>query len=132
MGDELTGDTWNIPLPSGAWVQVRSNMSVTDQRAVQAAVDVEIRTDGEGNNVARLPGDHQARRRAALLYQIITGWSYAEQGIPIPSQNLAGIDAVDSVLSNIKDMNEIDEKIAPLMELVNPSRRPNSTRPSRS
>lgn len=119
-----------IDLPSGAWIEVRDDLSVADQRAVQGAVDVEIRTDGEGNNVARLPGDHQARRRSALLYQIITNWSWAEQGIPVPSQNLAGADAVDSVISSIRDMNEIDEKIAPLMELVNPSRRPNSRKPS--
>ena len=119
-----------IVLPSGAWLEVRDTMTVADQRAVQGAVDVEVRTDGEGNNVARLPGDHQARRRAALLYQIITAWSYTEQGIPVPSQNAAGVDAVDSVISDIKDMNEAEEQIQPLMELVNPTRRPNSRRPS--
>jgi hypothetical protein len=130
LGNELTGDTWRIELPSGAWLQVRSRMTVEDQRAVQGAVDVEIHSDGQGNNVARLPGDHQAARRAALLHRIITAWSYAEQGIPVPSQNVAGVDAVDSVLNDLDDMNEVDDKIAPLMEKVNPTRRPNSRKPS--
>lgn len=130
MGNELTGDTWRIELPSGGWVQVRSRMTVEDQRAVQGAVDVEVHSDGQGNNVARLPGDHQMARRAALLHRIITGWSYAEQGIPVPSQNVAGPDTVESVLSDLDDMAAVDEAIAPLMEKVNPSRRPNSTRPS--
>jgi hypothetical protein len=130
VGNELTGDTWRIELPSGAWLQVRSRMTVEDQRAVQGAVPVEIHSDGEGGNVARLPGDHQAARRAALLHRIITAWSYAEQGIPVPSQNVAGIDTVDSVLNDLDDMNEIDEAITPLMEKVNPSRRPNSRKPS--
>ena len=130
MGNELTGDTWRIELPSGAWLQVRSKMTVEDQRAVQGAVDVEVRTDGDGNNVARLPGDHQARRRAALLHRIIVAWSYTDAGIPVPSQNVAGVDTVDSVISDLDDMNEVDEKITPLMEKVNPTRRPNSRKPS--
>jgi hypothetical protein len=131
LGNELTGDTWRIELPSGAWLQVRSRMTVEDQRAVQGAVDVEIHTDGQGTNIARLPGDHQAARRAALLHRIITAWSYAEQGIPVPSQNVAGVATVDSVLNDLDDMNEVDEAIQPLMEKVNPTRsRPNSKRPS--
>lgn len=129
MGNELTGDTWHITLPSGAWIDVRSRMTVEDQRAVQGAVDVEIHTDGEGGNVARLPGDHAMARRAALLYRIITAWSWAEQGIPIPIQNVAGIPTVESVISDLDDMTEVDEKIAPLMEKVNPTRRPNSRKP---
>ena len=60
MGNELTGDVWRIDLPSGGWIQIRSKMRVEDQRAVQGAVDVEIRSDGDGNSVARLPGDHAA------------------------------------------------------------------------
>jgi hypothetical protein len=130
VGNELTGDTWRIELPSGGWLQVRSRMTVEDQRAVQAAVDVEVHSDGEGNNVARLPGDHQARRRAALLHRIITAWSFAEQGIPVPSQNVAGVDTVDSVINDLDDMNAVDEAIQPLMEKVNPTRRPNSRKPS--
>lgn len=132
MGNELTGDNWHIPLPSGAWVEVRSIMNPKDQRAVQGAVGVEIHNDGQGASVARLPGDHQAARRAALLYRIITNWSWAEQGIPIPSQNIAGADVIEEGTFTLKDLNELDEKIAPLMEEVNPSRRPNSTRPSQS
>ena len=132
MGNELTGDTWHIPLPSGAWIEVRSRMTVEDQRAVQGAVDVEVRTDGEGGNVARLPGDHQMARRAALLYRIITAWSWAEQGIPIPAQNMAGLDTVEATLSDLDDMAEAEEKIQPLMEKVNPTRRPNSRKPSAS
>lgn len=130
MGNELTGDTWRIELPSGGWLQVRSRMTVEDQRAVQGAIDVEISNDGEGKSVARLPGDHQMIRRAALLYRIITGWSYAEQGIPIPENNLAGVSAVESVLNDIDDMATVEEAIQPLMEKVNPSRRPNSRKPS--
>ena len=130
MGNELTGDVWRIELPSGAWIQVRSKMNAEDQQAVQAAVDVEIHSDGDGQSVARLPGDHQSRRRNALLYRIITNWSWAEQGIPIPSQNVAGVATVTSVISDIDDINEVEDKIAPLMEKVNPSRRPNSKRPS--
>ncbi len=130
MGNELTGDVWRIDLPSGGWIQIRSKMTVEDQRAVQGAVDVEIRSDGDGNSVARLPGDHALARRTALLARIITNWSWAEQGIPIPENNLAGQGAVESVISDLDDWAEIDDKIAPLMEKVNPSRRPNSRRPS--
>jgi hypothetical protein len=130
VGNELTGDVWRIDLPSGGWIQIRSKMTVEDQRAVQGAVDVEIRSDGDGNSVARLPGDHALARRTALLARIITNWSWAEQGIPIPAGNLAGVAAVESVISDLDDWAEIDDKIAPLMEKVNPSRRPNSKRPS--
>ena len=130
MGNELTGDTWHIELPSGAWVEVRSTMTPKDQRAVQGAVGVEIHSDGQGASVARLPGDHQAARRAALLHRIITNGSWAEQGIPIPSQNIAGADVIEEGTFTLKDLNELDEKIAPLMEEVNPSRRPNSKQPS--
>jgi hypothetical protein len=132
VGNELTGDVWRIELPSGGWIQVRSKMTVEDQRAVQGAVDVEIRTGAEGGQVARLPGDHQMLRRAALLYRIITGWSFAEQGIPIPENNLAGVAAVESVLNDLDDMAAVEEAIAPLMEKVNPTRRPNSRKPSAS
>ena len=100
MGNELTGDIWRIELPvRRRGLRSGRQMTVEDQRAVQGAVDVEIHTDGQGTNIARLPGDHQAARRAALLHRIITAWSYAEQGIPVPSQNIAGVDAVDSVLN---------------------------------
>ena len=58
------------------------------------------------------------------------GLVVAEQGIPIPENNLAGPAAVESVIWDLDDMGEIDDKIAPLMEKVNPSRRPNSRRPS--
>ena len=86
MGNELTGDVWRIDLPSGGWVQIRSKMTVEDQRAVQGAVDVEIRSDGDGNSVARLPGDHALARRTALLARIITGLVVAGAGHPDPGE----------------------------------------------
>ena len=94
-------------------------MEAEDQRAVQAAVDVEIRSD-EGGSIARLPGDHQIRRTRALLYRIITAWSWSEQGIPVPSQNVAGVDTVDSALNDLDDMNEVDEAIPTHAKSVQP------------
>jgi hypothetical protein len=111
-------------------VELRDKLNVEDQRAVQRAVEIEITTDGSGTTVQRIPGDHTMARRAALLARIITDWSYAAQGIPIPSQNVGGADMIDSAISDLDDMNELDEKIAPLMEKANPGRRPNSRRPS--
>jgi hypothetical protein len=121
-----------VELPSGAWVELRDKLNVEDQRAVQNAVVIEITTDENGNTVQRIPGDHTMARRAALLSRIVTDWSFAAQGIPIPSQNVGGADMIDSAISDLDDMNKLDEEIRPLMEKANPGRRPNSRRPSAS
>ena len=121
-----------IDLPSGAWVEVRDNLNADDYYAVQGAVDVEVSSDGSGASVARLPGNHQLRRQDALLAEIITGWSYTEQGIPVPSQNAAGAAAIRSVIGGggkLDDYRELADAVEPLVEKVNPSRRPNSRKP---
>jgi hypothetical protein len=119
-----------VPLPSGAWVDLADTVTTAVHRAVQAAVDVEIVSDGSGSSVAKLPGDHLQRREDALLLHMITGWSWAEQGIPIPSQNAAGVDTILATITNVDDSNALSDAIQPLMEKANPTRRPNSRRPS--
>jgi hypothetical protein len=49
--------------------------------------------DGTGA-VQDIPGANDDRQRAALWWHIITDWSFASSGIPIPSQNAAGKDGV--------------------------------------
>ena len=121
MGNELTGDVWRIDLPSGGWIQIRSKMTVEDQRAVQGAVDVEIRSDGDGNSVARLPGDHALARRTALLARIITNWGGPGlEGIPVPANNIAGAAVMGSHLDS-KDYNVLAAAVQPLLDEMAPT-----------
>jgi len=111
---------------SGAWIELRDSVDTGDYYAVQSAVDLEITADPEsGTTVTRLPGDHNLRRTDALLERVIVAWSFAEQGIPVPSQNLAGRDTVRSVVTDIDDFLALAAAVEPLLEKVNPRRRPN-------
>ena len=57
------------------------------------------------------------RQRIALWAQQITGWSFADQGIPVPSQNVAGAEVVWSVLDG-PDFNALAEATQALLDEV--------------
>ena len=107
-----------VELPSGAWVELRDKLNVEDQRAVQNAVVIEITTDENGNTVQRIPGDHTMARRAALLSRIVTDWSFAAQGIPIPSQNAAGKDGVLDLLGATLTDDDYDKLVEAVHEIL--------------
>ena len=75
-----------ITLPSGSWVEVRDNTVPGDRFAVQDSVDIVIE-DGK----TYIHGAASAQWRT-FLSRIITGWSYSEKGVPLPSQNIAVLD----------------------------------------
>ena len=72
-----------IDLPSGAWVEVRDpeTFKGSDRKKVRKSIRLSVTRDG----VQEMTGDIDDVMRDALLTQIITSWSLAEQGIPLPS-----------------------------------------------
>lgn len=75
-----------ITLPSGAWVEVKDNTSPGDRFAVQDSVDIVVE---DGKTYIHGAASSQWK---AFLSRLVVGWSYSEQGIPIPSQNIAVLD----------------------------------------
>jgi len=75
-----------ITLPSGAWVDVKDNMVPGDRFAVQDSVDVVVE---DGKTYIHGAASSQYK---TFLSRLIVAWSYSEQGVPLPSQNLAVLD----------------------------------------
>ena len=76
------------------WVEYRDSVMASVRFDVKDAVKSVIRADGEGQGYQEVSGGNDDRQRAALWYHIITDWSFAATGIPVPSQNAAGKDGV--------------------------------------
>lgn len=100
-----------VELPSEAWVEYRDDLKANDKFAVQDALVIEL-TDGETRKVH---GGTSNVMRNALLARIITAWSYP--GIPVPAQNIAGVDTIGDTL-DIDDYNALSEEVNPLLEKV--------------
>ena len=99
-------------LPSGAWVEYRNELNGGDQFKVQGSFEVRV-VDG----VQVMPSNIQALMRRALLAEVITAWGGTGlEGIPVPSQNIAGAAILDRL--SIKDTNALNEEIRPLLEEV--------------
>ena len=83
-----------VELPSGGWVEFRDSVMSAVRFDVRDSVKSVIRADDAGQAVQEIGGANDDRQRAALWWHIITDWSFAATGIPIPSQNAAGKDGV--------------------------------------
>lgn len=102
-------------LPSGGWVEYRSELKAKDRFAVQDAASLEIGVTGTDKSRASFLG-MQNDMRNALLGRIITGWSFP---VPIPSQN--SFQAADEVIGDAMDLDDysvLAEEIEPLMEKI--------------
>lgn len=100
-----------LELPSGAWIEYRSDLKAKDKFATQDAIEITV---GE-NGLQNMRGGFANRLRNALLLQLITAWSF--EGVPVPSVNLAGADTLGDVL-DIDDYNALTEAVAPLLMKV--------------
>lgn len=103
--------TDRIELPSGGWIEYRTDLKANDKFAVQDALIVEM-TEGE---TRKLHGGTQNTLRNALLARIITAWSF--EGIPVPSMNIAGVETIGETL-DIDDYNALAEDVNELLEKV--------------
>lgn len=68
---------------------------------VKKAVVFETTVSSSGSAreaVQRYDAANDDRQRVALWGEVITAWSFSDQGIPVPSQNLAGPSVIWSVL----------------------------------
>lgn len=88
-------------LPSGGWIEWHDKVMAEVRFNTKAAVVHRTVVSGDGKNreiVQQSDGANDDRMRVALWGHIITAWSFADQGIPIPASNLAGADAVWNAL----------------------------------
>jgi hypothetical protein len=123
-----------VELPSGNWVDVRDKLMAADKFAAQSAVTLTYealgeRQDGQGQ-VQRIPGGVENEMRNALLGQVIDAWSF--EGVPVPSQNIAGPAATIGATLDLDDYNVLQEAVQPLLEKVRFGAGPNTRRQSAS
>ena len=105
-----------VELPSGGWVEYRSNLTVQDRIAANAALHFRFEPQDDGTEVRTMTGGSDDKMRIALLGRIITGWSFP--GVPAPAQNIADpADLIDSVL-DLDDYEAVCEAIAPLFQRI--------------
>lgn len=116
-----------VELPSGKWVEYRSELMADDKFAVQGSFEVRV-VDGQ----QVMPSGVTNLMRNALLADIITEWGGPGlEGIPVPSQNIAGAGILGKVLP-IKDYNVLSDEVEPLLQEVSfsPNRQRAATTPS--
>jgi len=104
-----------VELPSGAWVEIRTDLKAGDRFAVQAVAIVELGSGAERTKASFL--EMQNDMRNALLGRIITGWSYPT---PIPS-DASVVAAADVVIGNAMDLDDyaaLERAVEPLMEKI--------------
>lgn len=100
-----------LELPSGGWIDYRDDLRAGDKFAVQDAIILEY----DDSDRRRLRAGTTNTMRNALLFRIITAWSFP--GIPVPSQNMAGVETIGDVL-DIDDYNALAEAVATLLDKV--------------
>jgi len=104
-------------LPSGGWIEWTDKVMSGTRFEVRKAIRNEITSAPDGTVVQQLDGANEDRQRVALWFEVITGWSFAETGIPIPKANLAGADVVWQVL-DMDDYNALADATQDLLEKV--------------
>ena len=114
-------------LPSGGWVEWKDQFMAGVRFDVKDCVRSVIRADDSGQAVQEIPGANDERQRMALWYHLITDWSFAEKGIPIPSLNAAGKDgAAELFLATLTDddYDKLTEETQPILTRLvrNPKR----------
>jgi hypothetical protein len=103
-----------IDLPSGNWVEYRTELKARDKFVVQDTAAVEVSSDGGKSRTSFLGMQNDMRN--ALLGRIITAWSYAT---PIPSAN--SFQAADVVIGEAMDLDDyaaLAREIEPLMDRI--------------
>lgn len=110
-----------IDLPSGAWIEFRTNLKAADKMAVQDAVILEY----DDSDKRKIRGGVTNTMRNALLTRIITAWSF--EGIPVPSLNIAGAETIGETL-DIDDYNALAEEVTDLLDKVTFTSTPNQRR----
>lgn len=108
--------------PDGSpnWVEWNDKWMSGVRFAVKSAVVFEMTVSSSGNAreaVQRSDAANDDRQRIALWEQVITAWSFADRGIPVPSQNAAGAQVVWSVLDG-PDFNALAEATQGLLDEV--------------
>jgi len=117
-----------VELPSGAWVEVREQLTLADRWATSEGLEIQSR-DG----IQYIPasfGDQQMRN---FLTSVITAWSF--EGIPVPSQNIGGSAVLGTVFTNLDDYDALEDAVQPLYQKVSrnrPNRKVGGTTPSSS
>ena len=109
------------------WVEWRDSVMSAVRFDVKDAVKSTIRAGDDGQAVQEIPGANDERQRMALWYHLITDWSFAEKGIPIPSLNAAGKDgAAELFLATLTDddYDKLTEETQPILTRLvrNPKR----------
>lgn len=100
------------------WVEWVDKVTSGGRFEVKKAVVNRVTTSPDGTVVQELDSANEDRQRIALWYQAITNWSWAERGIPVPSQNPGGVDIIWDVLSDLDDYFALAEATQDLLEKV--------------
>lgn len=117
-----------VELPSGNWAEVREKLGAADKWAIGSGYTVTVK---DGATI--VPGNVGALQMKAFLGSVITAWSF--EGIPVPSQNMAGADVLEHVFAGgLDDWNALEDAVAPLFQKVagRPNQQPPATTPSSS
>lgn len=100
-----------VELPSGGWVEYRDQLKAVDRFAVQDAVMLEFRAEGNRASLGMVND-----QRNALLGRIIEKWSFQ---VPVPKDN--SFQAADVVLGELLDLDDyqaLADAVQPLMEKI--------------
>lgn len=107
-------------LPSGNWIDWDSKWMSGVRFHVKSAVVYETTVPTGGNAtevVQRSDAANDDRQRLALWAQQITGWSFADRGIPVPKDNAAGPEIIWTVLDG-PDFNALADATQALLDEV--------------
>ena len=116
-----------VELPSENWVEFTESLMSGTRFDVKDAVKYVLRADDEGRATQTVPGGNDDRQRVALWFTVITDWSWAAKGIPVPSANPAGKEGVADLIGSTLDLDDfaaLAEATQPLLDrvLANPKR----------
>lgn len=107
-------------LPSGAWIEWTNDWMSDVRFHVKTAVVFRTTVDASGgarSAVQESDAANDDRQRLALWEKVITAWSFADKGIPIPSQNAGGRQVILATLSG-KDYNAFAKATQELFDEV--------------
>lgn len=115
-----------IDLPSGAWVEYRTDLKVRDRFEVQEVAKVQIGETGNSTSFLAMQND----MRNALLGRIITAWSY---DVPVPAKNsFAAADVIIGDAMDLDDYAALEEAVQPLMDKISGRGTPDPKKPASS
>lgn len=108
--------------PDGShnWIEWTSDWMSDVRFHVKEAVVYEttVPTGGGAREVVqRSDAANDDRQRLALWEKVITAWSFADRGVPVPSQNAAGAQVILATLSG-RDFNALAEATQDLFDEV--------------